>query len=249
MDSAGSCKGLTLTRILSTKNLNPNDEFNISDDELHYLLKVRRHKKGDKIEIQDIDGKIFLSVIKDINKKNAVALINDQTETAPPPLDITIMTAVPKGKIFDNLIRNLSEIGIKRVIPVRCARSAVDADKNKIERWRRISFESMRQCVRKEPLIIEEEIFFKDAISYDQAATKIFMHPYSVDNAGDFLKLRHDVPVLSITGPEGGFTNEEVALAADAGFIPLKFGNFILKIETAILTAAVTCAISKGGFD
>ncbi|MBN2802892.1 MAG: 16S rRNA (uracil(1498)-N(3))-methyltransferase [Deltaproteobacteria bacterium] len=238
-----------MTRILTTKNLTVDDELNISEDELHYLLKVRRHKKGDQIEIQDSDGKIFLSIIKDINKKNAVALINDQTGTAPPPLDVSIITAVPKGKILDNIIRNLSEIGVKRVIPVKCARSAVDADKNKIERWRRISFESMRQCVRKEPLIIEEELFFEEALSYDKRAAKIFMHPYSVDSAGDFLKLRHDVPVLSMTGPEGGFTNEEVALAIDAGFTPLKFGNFILKIETAILTAAVTCAISKGGFD
>ena len=52
----------------------------------------------------------------------------------------------------------------------------------------------------------------------------------------EILRQNHPQKIYAVVGPEGGFTEEEVALAKDKGFVPVKLGQRILRTETAAIT-------------
>ncbi len=249
MDCNISNKGSNLTRIILKNSIIPDSRIIISEENLHYLIKVHRHKTGDNIFVQDKTGAVFESLITSASKKNATIEILKQHSVAPPPLDVSIITAVPKGNILDNIIRNLSELGVNRIIPAICTRSVTETKPNRLERWRRIAFESMRQCIRSRPLLIDNPIYLEDAFKNSSSEVKILLHPYSSNTIGQFLTKRTNKTVTVAIGPEGGFTDRELKLAKKHQFIPLKSGSFILKIETAILTAAIAGIAHIKGFD
>ena len=249
MDCNCSKKGQKLTRIILKESIITESEIIISEDNLHYLIKVHRHKTGDNIFVQDKTGSIFKSLITATSKKKVTVRILNQHSIANTPLDISIITALPKGNILDNIIRNLSELGVNKIIPAIYKRSVAEANQNRLERWKRIARESMRQCIRSRPLIIDNPIFLEDALKNSTSDIKIFLHPYAKETIGQFFTKRTNKTLTAVIGPEGGFTDRELELATKHAFIPLKSGNFILKIETAILTAAITGVAHMGGFD
>jgi 16S rRNA (uracil1498-N3)-methyltransferase len=152
--------------------------------------------------------------------------------------EIVIASAVPKGDRADWLVEKLSELNVTRWIPVRTARSVVHPEgTSKFDRWRRIADESAKQCGRDGVMKIEPLQAFEQVLSSHCDSGFVGMiASLSVDACRPAVGA--GVSTIVLVGPEGGWTDEELAQARDAGWASVTLGSTILRIETAAVVAA-----------
>jgi len=237
-----------VTRILVDVEVQSGHSVSIAGDELHYLSAVRRHRVGDEVLLHTPAGRVFRGAVSSVGKERADMVVAEELAPAAAASPVRILCAVPKGNIFDDVIRQLSELGVERLTPVACAHSTASPGEARLDRWRRIAKESIRQCRRRTPLIVDDVTGLADALR-DAQGIRVMFHPGEGRTAAALLQSRIDGPVIAAIGPEGGFSGDEVQLALDAGFEAVCFSNLILRIETAAVAAAVLCVAITGGID
>lgn len=138
------------------------------------------------------------------------------------------------------MLDQLSQLGVTRFIPMRTQRSVVDPRPTKLDRMARNLIESAKQCGRSHVMEVQPVTTIEALLSlhFDPARRlRRIAHPGV--GAIEILSRLHDIDrVLVLIGPEGGFTDEEVALAQSHGCQPWSLGPHILRIETAAAAAA-----------
>ena len=153
---------------------------------------------------------------------------------------MTLATSVPKGERFDWLVEKASELGVARLVPILTERSVVDPRDSKLERLRRLTIESAKQCGRNVLLQIDPPItwsgFYASKAVRASNAARLLAHPGGSLVAG---WNRQNEAILAI-GPEGGFTDLEVENALVEGWTVIGLGPTILRIETAALAGSST---------
>jgi len=223
------------------------DHFILKDEEFHHALHVLRLSTGDMITAVDGTGNELHGEIRDSGdsaRKREVrcAIIKIRRKPNEPILDITLMQSLLKGNRFDYLVEKAVEIGVNRIIPVHARRCIVQAETQKIHRWRRIAFAAMKQSCRSVLPEITGVMHFEDALeSLTPSSVKILLHKegrISLSKCIDDLradKLKRSVFIA--VGPEGDFTREEIELALEKSFIQVSVGQRRLRSETAGLAA------------
>ncbi len=217
-------------------------------DELHHL-KVLRLKEGDKVALFNGRGLEAQGVIRSIGKLWAdVAIKGTVPSRAESSLNISLICALTKAQKPDLIVQKATELGVRSIIfyyaghsvPVlRAARTA-----EKVERWRRIAIGAVKQCRRS----IVPALACRGglALAMDSVAGAgvklLFYEGGGMPVAEAVASLGGRVPkdLAILIGPEGGFTDEELSLAGEAGYITCGLGPRILRVETA---AIVTTAI------
>jgi 16S rRNA (uracil1498-N3)-methyltransferase len=212
--------------------------------ESHYLTQVRRATPGDRLELRDLSGRRAAAVLESLRGGSAVVRIVERLPDAPGPAPVHLLVAVPKRSLLDGVVRASSEIGASRLTPVLAGRSVMLPGAGRLERWRRIAEESMRQCGRRVPLVVDQAVPFAQALELaDPRSKRLLLHP---DPEAPFLAEvlsarasghRAGGPVTLAVGPEGGFEEDEIELARSRGFLPVRLGDNILRVETAALAA------------
>lgn len=211
----------------------------VKDDE-HHILHVMRMKKDDQIEVVD-KGKVYLCQIVDFNPLTVIKkeeIISDVEIKE----DITLLFALTKGDKIDLVIQKATELGVKKVALIATERTVVtyenkDIDK-KIMRFNKIMKEASEQCHR---LIVPELLGIYDIknlpnevfsdlnyVAYEKDANQV---------ANMFDGLTHDKSVTVFVGPEGGFSESEIAMLTRQGFVRTSLGKRILRAETAAIYA------------
>lgn len=217
-------------------------EFWIEGREAHHILHVKRAKIGSKITLFDGKGNEYTAgIVKILRNKLKVLVEQSKAVERESNSDITIAFSIPKGKRSVFLIQKCAELGVKTLIPLHCERSIVDIrDKSveKLERWSKILIETSKQCKRNLVTKIDKVKTFhellKDICNYDLPLIAC------ANNQTESLKnvlLAYPAAktVICIIGPEGGFTDKELIHAKEAGCLPVHFGHFTLRIETAAI--------------
>jgi 16S rRNA (uracil1498-N3)-methyltransferase len=144
----------------------------------------------------------------------------------------TWIHGLPKGEKADAIVRDATELGAETITFVRMTRSIPNlSDKRaeaRVERWRKIAREAARQCERSTWPEIEMVDDFRCLGLRLQGA--VLLHERMGEPLLDIL-LRQEVSVF-LAGPEGGFTDEEVAYAIEQGATATTLGPRILRTET-----------------
>ncbi len=227
-------------------------KFLISGDDTHHLIKVLRVKKGDRINLFDGTGKIYTGKISAISKNRIEGQILSDKKGIESKLNINLYQSMPKGERSGWLVEKLSELGIRKIIPIYTERSVnKDISVSKFERWQRISRSASEQSLRPDFLEIVEPRSFKDSIvSVEKTSVNII--PWESENeqtiTESFLKIDGSKEVNIFIGPEGGFTEKEIELAKSNGVFPVSLGGRILRAETAGLLAAILVLNQAGEY-
>ncbi len=210
----------------------------IERDDYHHLVKVRRIKTGDYIDVCSDNGKIHRAEIKEINSDSIIAEFIVSSNTNSDPINLILCIGLLKGKSFDNVIRKAVEIGVCRIIPMVTGRTVPDVSKKekaRIERWEKIILEASKQSMRNRIPSIDGIKQFDKVASETSASVKIIasinekamtMREYVSKS-----KMERDVAIM--IGPEGGFSTDEISYAIENGWTDLNFGYTCLKAETA----------------
>jgi len=235
-----------MTRALVDAVPEPGSRVEIRGDERHYLVDVRRCGVGDSIElVGTADGRRARAAIREVRGDLAAAEVLELLDAARAVRDVQILAAVPKRDLMDGVVRALSEIGAARLTPVAASLSIVAPGEAKLARWRRIADEAVRQCGRGTPLEIDPFTPLEDALRGVDAAARLILDPRAPQTRFTAACGRARSIAVAI-GPEGGFTSEELELAAALGFFPVGLGRTVLRIETAAVAAAVLAVDALG---
>lgn len=211
----------------------------ISGSDVKHIHNVLRLGVGDELILFDENGYEYVSSITAINNRIIESrIIRTSIINRESPLEITILQAIIKGDKMDFIVQKATELGVSSIVPVVTARSEVRNSK-KIARWQKIADESIKQCGRHFSPIVHEEINFEGAIEKYRSDLNILFFEKTKDTGLKDIKINTVSPstVSILIGPEGGFTDNESALAHDSGYIAVSLGPRILRSETASIVS------------
>ena len=222
------------TYYVSPRNVRK-DHVVLTDDEVHHLSRVKRHKKGDHVWAVDGEGGAYEIELTEISVTRALGMIRQTRRRVGESLsELTLAQAMIKSDRFEWVIEKCVEIGVHRIIPLITENTIVKAGSGKHARWTRIALGAMKQSGRSMLPEICEPRDFKKALSMGtECATRLIAHvgpgsrPIKVGNSDKRSK------GIALVGPEGGFTDEEIELATEHQFIPVLLGPRRLRAETA----------------
>lgn len=215
-------------------------EFVLRGDDAYHLTAVRRFAPGDRVTLFNGDGHEYPAEVVSTGKKLAVlTVLSREVVSREPPFPVVVGSALPKGDRADYLIEKLVEVGATRFVPLVTARSVVQPKEAKAEKLTRAVIEASKQCGRNVLMAVDPPMKLADFLARpDLPPARFLLHTAGGSAASGVSKgeLVHGVALA--VGPEGGFSPEEVAAAAAAGWRPLSFGPRVLRVETAAVVAA-----------
>ena len=230
--------------------------------QLHYLQRVLRLGAGDRFIAMDGEGHAWLATLKlptDPVQATSIQATIVEPITAPTELAVrvTLVAALPKGNGFDEVVRQSTELGVDQILPVMSDRTLLNPSPQKLERWRRIATEAAEQSERLCVPHITAPIPFTAHLQQGCSPPDLLIQKYLCVARGSTPHLLNclqasmsdaSLPELTIAvGPEGGWTDAEVAAAIGAGYQPVALGSRILRAVTAPLVAlSLIAAVWEG---
>ncbi|MBU4310964.1 16S rRNA (uracil(1498)-N(3))-methyltransferase [bacterium] len=220
------------------------NQVTIKGDEARHIAQVLRLEEKDKIKVFTGGGREYLTEIIQVNKKEVIGRILEESRLdTEPPIEITLLQGLPKSDKMDFIVQKVTELGVKRIIPVITQRTVVKLNEEKARarrnRWQRIALEAAKQSGRAIVPEVREVIPFIQALD-NLNRESLNLIPWEEETSTSLKEVlkrsRIQDPGSKITvfiGPEGGFTPEEVRAAKKKGAIPVSLGPRLLRTETA----------------
>jgi 16S rRNA (uracil1498-N3)-methyltransferase len=136
---------------------------------------------------------------------------------------------------FEWFLEKATEIGIQEITPVFCERS--ERKVINLERFEKIILSAMKQSNETYLPKLNQAVSFKDFIKQKKEGLQLIAHCEETDKRSlkEILKPNEDITML--IGPEGDFSEKEIALALENNFNPVTLGNTRLRTETAAIVA------------
>jgi 16S rRNA (uracil1498-N3)-methyltransferase len=217
----------------------------LADDDVHHLARVLRLRPGDEVIAADGRGcwarAMWRGEAELMPVRGDVGVGGDgmvQFEARAEPA-LTVAFAPVKGERPEWVVQKLTELGIDRIVPLRCERSVVrwsgPRGKATVERLRRVAREAAAQCRR----VWLPDV--SDTMRFDE------LHTLGAPGEVVLAQLSGDRPTLTqrvvAVGPEGGWSTDELA----SGLPTVGFGLSVLRAETAAVTAGALLASLRTG--
>lgn len=237
-----------MRRFLLAADAAPGAVVPLSGGDSRHLVQVLRLKVGDAVQLSDGQGIEYEGRVAVIGPDGVQVKVGRARPTAAEsPLELMLLQGFLKEGKMDLLVRQLTELGLSRFVPVMARRSVARPDarrmEGRLERWRKIAAEALKQCRRGRIPVIEAACDLEAALAaagacdlkivFWEAARRPLHHILA-----EAAPAVHSAALL--LGPEGGLDEAEVAVAERAGFAVASLGPRILRAETAALAA---CAL------
>lgn len=206
----------------------------LGGDEAARLTRVLRAQVGQQYEISD-NQRLYLAEISRIAKSRVEFAVLEQLAFEEPPAAITLLASLIRFERFEWMVEKATELGVREIIPVEAERSEKGlfaAAGKRVERWGKIARESSQQSRRVRMPRIAPPQRFESALT-GEYQNRLFLE----ENPGAPPILQQIRPGDAglLAGPEGGWTDAERKLAADAGWSAVSLGPAVLRTETAAL--------------
>ena len=231
--------------------------ISLSGDNYRYLARVLRLREGAELPAVDERGSRYLMRIAAIGPSACQVEISPiqpeaaapgpgdrragQDVGAPQALNLALLQCLPKGRKIDLIIRQATEAGVSRIIPLFSERSQVRPgdQANRQARLSRIAREALQQSGNARlPAVEAPRSLASLAEATDAWGTALFFHEERLSGSSLHELLAEPVDRVSIlVGPEGGLSPAEVGLLSRAGFRPVYLGDAVLRVETAAIYA------------
>ena len=211
------------------------------EDEKH-IKTVLRAREGEEITLCDGEGMDYQCRIASLERGVLLDIISKDVCETEPKTKITLYQGLPKADKMELIIQKCVELGIDRIVAVSTERAIVKLDKKetkKLERWQKIAEAAAKQSGRgKIPEIGQQVLKFKEAVAEAKELDGAII-PYEREQETGIRQFVQNFKGESVgvfIGPEGGFADEEIALAQENGITPITLGKRILRTETAGMT-------------
>lgn len=231
-----------LPRLFVRSPLSEGALVELDSGQVNYLGNVLRLTEGSEVLLFDGRSGEWLARIAEAAKKRMSLKVERQTREAETIPDVWLAFAPVKRTQTDWLIEKATELGVARLVPVITQRTIVE--RVKLDRLQSIAIEAAEQCGRTRLPDLDEPLPLGHFLKHRQASRTLY---FADEQGGDWTPDAFTAgPCAILTGPEGGFTDEErEAIRAAPNSVPISLGPRILRAETAALAAlAVYMAVA-----
>jgi 16S rRNA (uracil1498-N3)-methyltransferase len=209
----------------------------LDPEQTRHLRKALRLGPGAAIELFDGRGGLARATVEQFEGQYArcrIQAVNWHERTLP---QLIVATAIPKGPRGEDMIEQLSQLGVDRVVPLKTQRSVVHPRPQKVERFEKAAVESAKQSGRLFLLELAALHTLEELLA-EPAGLTLALATGGEAAEPDREAVRHCQSLRLVVGPEGGFTDEELDRMQAAGAQPWTIGPTVLRIETAAVAAA-----------
>jgi len=246
------------------------DMLRLDGREAHHALHVLRLRRGEPATVLDGAGGEFTCSVESCAHAALTLRVLKKRFVPALPCSITLLQAMPKGKIIEDIIQKAVELGAGRIVPLlteRVVTRVTERDAaDKQGKWQQVAIEAIKQCgaawlpeiTAPRPVADVISAFSLQPSAFDLSLVGSLQterrHPREC--LQDFQKTRARAPknVGVWIGPEGDFTIEELKAIQSTGALPITLGRLVLRVETAavyclsILNYELNSDQESGGF-
>jgi len=217
----------------------------IAGDEAHYLARVVRLRAGERFGATDGRGTLAtLELLAAGATCRARVLERTQVPRARP---LEIWCGAPEGARADWLVEKLGELGVAALVPIDCERATWGRAAGRRERWERLTLAALRQSRSAWALELRPPARLVEAVrALPVGGARLACRPEGHGWAG-IPAVPADPPAVAVVGPSSGFSDAELKLLDDNGFVALSLAGGRLRTETAALAVAALWAGAMAG--
>ncbi|MFB3388235.1 16S rRNA (uracil(1498)-N(3))-methyltransferase [Flavobacterium sp. LAR06] len=212
------------------------ETFSFDKEESRHIIKVLRKKDSDILHVTNGLGLLFETEITLASDNKCIVEVLSIKKSPEPKFRLHLAVAPTKmNDRFEWFLEKATEIGIQEITPVFCDRS--ERKVVNLERFEKIILSAMKQSNETYLPKLNEAISFKEFIKQKNEGLQLIAHCEETDKKSlkEVLKPNENVTIL--IGPEGDFSDKEIALALENNFQPVMLGNTRLRTETAAVVA------------
>jgi len=223
------------------------NSLRIDEREAHHALHVLRLKRGELVTVLDGIGNEYLCAIENCSRNVVTLSVSLKNFISALPCSITLLQAVPKGKIIEGIVQKSVELGARRIVPILSERVVKQFDGedagNKRDKWQNVAIEAIKQCGAawlprvETPMTPAQFLTRKEKFDLLLVGSlqKERRHPREVLREFESKHGRLPQNVGVWIGPEGDFTIDELKAIEAADGLPITLGNLTLRVETAAI--------------
>jgi 16S rRNA (uracil1498-N3)-methyltransferase len=215
--------------------------------EAHHALHVLRMRVGERTVVLDGAGHEYLCEVKETTRHEIHLAVIQKNATAPLPYEVTLLQAIPKGKLMEAIVQKGTELGVHRIVPILSERVVAQLDsessETKIHKWQITAIEAIKQSgcpwlpVIEKPQTVKAYLDRTEKFDLPLIASlqKDTRHPREWFQAFFAEHKRLPQSLCVWVGPEGDFTPAEMGVIRSIGALPITLGRQVLRTETAAL--------------
>jgi 16S rRNA (uracil1498-N3)-methyltransferase len=215
--------------------------------EAHHALHVLRVQRGERVTVLDGAGNEFFCDVESATKNSLALEVKEKKFSPAPACAITLLVAVPKGKIIESIIQKSVELGAHRIVPLLTERVVTQLDDGgaeaKREKWQAVAIEAIKQCGARWLLKIEAPQTIAEFLARGEKIELSLVGSLQTERRHprewilEFQKSHVRLPASAAAwiGPEGDFTLDELKMIEAAGAKPVTLGALTLRVETAAI--------------
>ncbi|AOT07176.1 16S rRNA (uracil(1498)-N(3))-methyltransferase [Pseudoalteromonas luteoviolacea] len=240
---------MRIPHIYQPSDLVINQPADLDEDAAGHIARVLRMKEGEHVSLFNGQGGEYLAEITAISKKAVkVTPFEFVDKCIESPLKVHLGQGISRGDKMDFTIQKSVELGVSEITPLFTTRCGVKLSGERLakkhQQWQKIAISAAEQSGRNFVPVVHPPITLEQWLSQQSEELKLTLHP----------RAEHSIKTLPtpgqgvrfLVGPEGGFTDEEMANTTEQGFVDIKIGPRVLRTETAALTVLSALQLQFG---
>lgn len=235
-------------RLYQPGPLTPGQSVALCEDAANHAGKVLRMQAGEVLELFNGDGNNYTALIAEVGKKQLLVDIQSVSDNLiESPLKLHLGQGISRGDRMDFAIQKAVELGVSEITPLFTERCGVKLDAERLEKkreqWQKIVISACEQSGRSIVPPVHTPVTLEKWLGQADNCLKLTLDPWT---SATIKQLAPTDRLRLVIGPEGGFSDREVAATTLAGFQPVRLGPRVLRTETAALTAIAALQLQLG---
>ncbi|MBS3804092.1 MAG: 16S rRNA (uracil(1498)-N(3))-methyltransferase [Oleiphilaceae bacterium] len=235
---------MRVPRIYTSADLAAGESHTLDAAAAQHVAKVLRMQPGQVLVLFNGDGLDYPATISHVGKKEVIAALGPaQQNELESPLKSVLGQVISRGDRMDYAIQKSVEMGVTTIAPLVSERCEVrlkgDREEKRLRHWQGVAIAAAEQCGRALIPTIAPVMTLDEWLDYSENCDlKLVLH-HRTEKA--LTELSRPDQLALLVGPEGGLSEDEIAQAERAGFLPAAMGPRVLRTETAPVAALALC--------
>ncbi|WP_150910575.1 16S rRNA (uracil(1498)-N(3))-methyltransferase [Marinobacter halotolerans] len=235
---------MRIPRLFTDSPLTPGNRCELDEIAANHAGRVLRMQPGQTLLLFNGDGQDYTATITEAGKKRVEVQVEDASANPTESnLEIILGQTLSKGDRMDYAVQKAVEMGVTRIVPLATERSEVklkgDREDKRLRHWRQVAISAAEQCGRARVPEILPVMALPDWFDHTgDCDLRLVLH-HRTEQSLD--SMTRPARLALMIGPEGGLSQDEIAAAESAGFLPVALGPRVLRTETAPVAAMALC--------
>jgi 16S rRNA (uracil1498-N3)-methyltransferase len=227
--------------------LRAGDRLELTGDEGRHAA-VKRVRAGEQVTLTDGCGVSATCTVEAVSAASCTVVVEEVFVRHREPPHVTVVQAIPKGPRGELAVEMLTEVGVDVIVPWAAERSVAvwrgDKQDKALRRWRSTAHEAAKQARRAWFPEVRDMVGTEGVVELlREASVPVVLHEASSGPLAD-VPVPGRSEIVVVVGPEGGISDDELALFASVGAEPVRLGSSVLRTSTAGV-AAVAALLAR----